>query len=176
MKVSHFCAAPAAGRRCDAQRAFTRRGPGRHRAPCNPNGRRLATKRQSILIALTVSLASLSGTHAQATITANTYTCQPSLSVFCRNIHVNCAGATRIPTVPFKITISGVEARIQIHSTHTQTTGQVFRDKVVLIELAASNDWIRIEQDGRYIHRIYRNGQAAMSYGTCQLIGHRKER
>lgn len=169
MNVSHRRASPAVARRCDTQPTLTRRAPGPHGKPCVREVHRLAPPRPSRLIALAVSLASLGSTHAQATAAAETYACQPSLSIFCRNIHVSCAGATRIPTAKFKVTVSGAEARVQTHGTAVLETGQAFRGKAVLIELSGSNDWIRIEPSGRYSHRIYRRGQAAMSYGTCRL-------
>ena len=54
-------------------------------------------------------------------------------------------------------------AGIVISASHN-----AYDDNGILIELTASRDWIRIEPGGRYTHRIYRNGRAAMSYGFCR--------
>ena len=59
-------------------------------------------------------------------------------------------------------------AIVRMHGTGRSEAGQAYDDNGILIELAASRDWIRIEPDGRYTHRIYRNGRPAMSYGFCR--------
>ena len=108
------------------------------------------------------------GTPASAGTGARTYTCQPSLSMFCRNIHVSCAGTTTIRTKRFVVSVSGNKANVTMEGAERGRTGQVYDENGILIELSSPRDWIRIEPGGRYTHRIYRNGRAAMSYGYCQ--------
>ena len=94
------------------------------------------------------------------------YSCRPALSVFCRNIHVGCAGATNIPTASFKISIIEAVAQVDFEGAEPSMTGRVAGSGDLVIRL--ENGWIRIPQDGRYSYRIYRDGSAAMSYGTCR--------
>lgn len=121
-----------------------------------------------VQIGLGAIAALLLGEQASAGAGPKVYTCQPSLSVFCRNIHVSCAGITTIRTARFIVSVSGDTATVRWHGVTTSRSGRVHSDNGLLIELAASRDWIRIEPDGRYAHRIYREGRSAMSYGYCR--------
>ncbi len=95
------------------------------------------------------------------------YICRPALPIFCRNVHVSCSGKTDIPTSPFRITLSGTEAQIAYNDRNGPVPGDVTKGPDLVIRLSGTNDWIHIEPNGRYSHRIYRNGLAAMSYGRC---------
>lgn len=105
---------------------------------------------------------------ASAETSSKSYACRPSLSTFCRNIHVSCAGTTTIKTRRFVVSISGKTAVVRTEGTRHGKSGRAYDDNGILIELSASRDWIRIEPSGRYTHRIYRNSGAAMSYGFCR--------
>jgi hypothetical protein len=96
------------------------------------------------------------------------YVCQPARSVFCGNIHVGCAGATDIPTASFRVSIMGAIARVDFEGAEPSVRGRVDESGDVVIRLENSRAWIRIQQDGRYSHRIYWRGGAAMSHGTCR--------
>ncbi len=126
--------------------------------------------RTGYLVFLTVLLALPFNNVVTARNNSKTYICEPSLAMFCRNIHIGCAGVTAFKTANFKVAISGDHAFVKMDNASQYETGQVSNDNGFLIELAASRDWIRIEQDGRYSHRIYRDEQAAMSYGVCQSL------
>lgn len=120
---------------------------------------------RSILV-VPIVLSSLSGAACAGTA-AQTFTCKPALPVFCRNIHVSCAGATKIRTAAFEMLISGAEARVRFDGSERVIQGQVGAGRDLVIRLETSRDWIRIQADGRFSHRIYRAGGASMSYGTC---------
>ena len=96
------------------------------------------------------------------------YACDPTLSVFCRNIHVGCSGVTEIPTAAFEVVISDSNARVDFEGEAAPLSGRVSGSGDLVVRLEESRAWIRIQQDGRYSHRIYRDGRAAMSYGSCR--------
>ena len=114
-------------------------------------------------------LASLPGAAAAAD-TMQGFACRPTLPVFCRNIHVGCSGVTEIPTAAFDVAVAGETARLEVEGREAALTGRVFGSGDLVIRLEAGRDWIRIQEDGRFSHRIYRNGHAAMSYGTCRRL------
>lgn len=95
------------------------------------------------------------------------YSCEPALPVFCRNVHVSCAGATRIRTAAFEIVITGTEALVTFAGSDTPIRGRVSAGRDLIIRLHNSRDWIRIQRDKRFSHRIYRKRGAAMSIGAC---------
>ncbi len=95
------------------------------------------------------------------------YACKPALPVFCRNIHVSCSGKTTIPASPFEVFITGSSAYVAFGKSKERIAGSVTGRGDRVVRLSQSRDWIRIQTDGRYSHRIYRDGRAAMSYGVC---------
>ena len=105
--------------------------------------------------------------HRTAQAEGRFYLCRPALPAFCQNIHVGCSGATNIPTSIVRITISGPIAQLDFEGSQTSARGRISQGRDLVIRIIGRRDWLRIEQDGRYSHRIYRNGGAAMSYGLC---------
>jgi len=93
--------------------------------------------------------------------------CKPALPVFCRNIHVSCSGKTTIPTSPFEIFLTGSSAYVVFGKSGKQIADSVTGSGDRVVRLSQSRDWIRIRTNGRYSHRTYRDGHAAMSYGLC---------
>ncbi len=128
------------------------------------------------LVAVTLTLPGATSATTSATLSVATetstpdYQCQPTLPVFCRNIHVGCSGRTPIATAPMAIIIRGAAAHLTFADGQPPARGQVTSGGDLVIRLTGSRDWIRIEPDGRYSHRIYRSGRAAMGYGICRLI------
>ncbi len=98
---------------------------------------------------------------------ARSYDCEPLRPVFCRNIHVACAGKTEIPTSPFRVSLTGGLAQVDFEGPEPTLQGQVDGSGDLIIRLESGRSWIRIEPDGRYSHRIYEKGGAAMSQGRC---------
>jgi len=97
----------------------------------------------------------------------HSFSCEPALPIFCRNIHVGCAGATKIRTSAFEVVIAGADARVTFAGADTVLHGRVSNVRDLVIRLHNSRDWIRIQHDKRFSHRIYRKRGAAMSFGTC---------
>lgn len=95
------------------------------------------------------------------------YSCEPIRLVFCRNIHVSCAGVTKIKTSPFDLFVEGKVARIVFADPASSMRGRTELGRDLVVRLENGRDWMRIEPDGRYSHRIYRASGAAMSSGVC---------
>lgn len=105
---------------------------------------------------------------AGAVDTPATMTCRPELPVFCRNVHVGCAGRTAIPARPFTLSLRAATATILFAGQPAPVTGVVTGGGDRVIRLDVGRDWIRLEPDGRFSHRIYRRAGAAMSFGVCR--------
>ena len=96
------------------------------------------------------------------------YDCEPVRPVFCRNIHLGCAGKTDIPTSPFRVSITDGLARLHFEGPEPPLQGRVSGSGDLIIRPDDSRSWIRIQRDGRYSHRIYPDREAAMSQGICR--------
>ena len=98
--------------------------------------------------------------------------CAPALPKFCANIHVGCAGRSRIETWPFRLVFNDTSVlhREGFDPVHLDVT---FGEQDAVFRLPGSRDWIRILlSDGKdrmiFSQRICRNGQALMTRGTCR--------
>ena len=125
-------------------------------------------------LAILMALSLLNAQEARSGEAETTYSCKPTLPVFCRNIHVSCSGKTTIPTSPFEIFMAGSSAYVAFGKSRERIVGSVTGRGDRVVRLSQSRDWIRIQADGRYSHRIYRNGHAAMSYGVCHTMVERR--
>ncbi|MEM1299571.1 MAG: hypothetical protein AAGH68_09855 [Pseudomonadota bacterium] len=92
--------------------------------------------------------------------------CVPALPFYCGNIHVGCAGRTRVQTQAF--TVSDGDVRFEdggkwvIRETRDRDARIFWRE--------GARDWIRIEADGRFSLRRYIRGRAAMTRGRCHHV------
>ena len=92
--------------------------------------------------------------------------CLPALKFYCGNIHIGCAGRTRIRTEPFTATPEQV----------TFQDGEIWsvRDRPdrggVVLHRRQSRDWVRIEADGVFSLRRYTRGRAMMTRGRCDQV------
>ena len=98
--------------------------------------------------------------------------CRPALPFYCANIHVGCAGRSRVPTAPFTLafadgaTIHRDREVPQAASVTHSTSGTVVRPD-------GSLDWIRVQvtkdkESFAFSQRIYQKGRALMTHGTCR--------
>lgn len=92
---------------------------------------------------------------------AETLTCAPDLPFYCANLHVSCAGRSRLATRVLDIELS--ETRATIGSTAFNVT----HDRDTRILRSDAPGYIRIGPDGRFAERIYVKARALMSIGTC---------
>ncbi len=94
--------------------------------------------------------------------------CAPSLPQFCANIHVGCAGRSKLATSAFRITIRRNQSRVEFAAgtgwpaVATQSGGDL------ILRPEGGRDWIRIQPDGTFSQRIYRKGRALMTHGKCR--------
>lgn len=98
------------------------------------------------------------------------YVCTPTLKVFCRNIHVGCAGRTAIPTAVFTLHIQGKEATVTSTGSGTSERGVALTGRDLMIRFPDGRSWIRVEPDGKFSQRIYPDTRAAMSAGHCKRL------
>ena len=91
------------------------------------------------------------------------------MKFFCRNVHVGCAGRTIVRTEKFKIMVFGNAATVSFAVNKVPLRGSVSQGRDLIVVFTESRSWIRIEPDGKYSHRIYPDGKAAMSHGWCRM-------
>jgi len=119
-----------------------------------------------LLLALAIALSSQQA--ARADVEVRSYDCVPLRPFFCRNIHVACAGRTKLPTSPFRVSVAGDLAKVDFEGPEPSGQGRVSGSGELVIRLETNRSWIRIQPDGRYSHRIYWGGGSAMSQGSCK--------
>jgi hypothetical protein len=100
-------------------------------------------------------------------LAAGVLICTPDLPVFCGNLHVACAGRSRIAAVAFEVAAGAQGAEVRFAGGDVWQASQTVSESGRVLRPAGSRDWIRIAPDGRFSHRIYRGGQAWMSVGGC---------
>lgn len=100
--------------------------------------------------------------------------CAPDLPHYCENIHVGCAGRSKIATGPFVLSFNDTgalhrkdTAPVRVSVTHSQHAS--------VLRVPGTRDWIRVVRGDRldqfdYTQRIYRGGRALMSRGTCRHL------
>ena len=93
--------------------------------------------------------------------------CIPLYPVFCKNVHVGCAGRTSLPTLGFSITQKGEMGIIEFLDGSSVNAKIMKIGGELIFRLLESQSWIRIEEDGRFSHRVYNDGTSAMSIGQC---------
>ena len=94
--------------------------------------------------------------------------CQPLFPVFCQNIHIGCTGHTTLQAVGFSVTLSGQQALVRFDNGDRAAAEMTVTNGEKILRFHGSQNWIRIETDGRYSHRVYRDKGALMSLGQCQ--------
>ena len=96
--------------------------------------------------------------------------CRPALPFYCQNIHVGCAGRSKIRTPILKINLTASQAAVS--SDDGQTVDMVARtargDTVLFDE--SSGNWIRLLANGTYAQRIHTRRGALMTRGTCRHV------
>jgi len=102
--------------------------------------------------------------------------CQPSHPVFCANVHVTCVGPTRTSTFPFHlratatsgtVTPVGEAAALDGLYSNAIATWDAPTQSLILTP-AASNGYVRLQSDGRYVFRYYVGAVGVMSLGRCE--------
>ncbi len=94
---------------------------------------------------------------------ADNLRCVPALPVFCKNVHVECAGRTELPTVHFV----AEETKITFENGEAWPTGSVTHSGIVY-RRPDSQDWVRIAPDRRFSQRVFTGKGPVMAYGSCE--------
>jgi hypothetical protein len=104
-------------------------------------------------------------------------TCVPEETVFCSNVHVNCAGRTKIPTFTFKLQMKSNALAITVPPDFKEFTENYQRSKLewdeqakfLVIAPSDNKGYIKLTDDGRYVFRHYpRQQEGVMSIGKCE--------
>ena len=83
----------------------------------------------------------------------------------------SCSGQSDLRTEPFVLLGSGTEGRLAFEDGNREGLPSTGRLKIergyALLRLKPDADYVKVEADGRYSFRVYRDGVALMSHGTC---------
>ena len=103
--------------------------------------------------------------------------CIPEETVFCSNVHVNCAGRTKISTFTFKLQVKantlafGVPSEFKEFTENYQASKLEWDEQGNFVVLIPSDNkgYIKLTNDGRYVFRHYpRQQEGVMSIGKCE--------
>jgi len=103
--------------------------------------------------------------------------CTPTLSYFCSNIHIGCAGQSTLKTWLFTITMNGDEGKMVPVSDPTDSKnptrdGAIVRAKdndSMILFLHPTKDYIKVSSTGKFNFRHYTQRGALMTYGWCAV-------
>ena len=96
--------------------------------------------------------------------------CVPALPAYCANVHIGCSGRSSMKTTTFEILVHPKGTRVQF------ATGTVWRADVsrargeMVLRRHESREWIRVDRNGTFSHRLYRDAQPLMTHGTCRDV------
>ena len=103
--------------------------------------------------------------------------CIPEETVFCSNVHVNCAGRTKISTFTFKLQVNAnalafsVPPEFKEFTENYKVTKLEWDEEGNFVVLIPSDNkgYIKLTNDGRYVFRHYpRQQEGVMSLGKCE--------
>jgi hypothetical protein len=103
--------------------------------------------------------------------------CIPEETVFCSNVHVNCAGRTKIPTFTFKLQVKANALAFSVPNEFKEFTENYKVTKLewdeqgefIVITPSDNKGYIKLTNDGRYVFRHYpRQQEGVMSIGKCE--------
>jgi hypothetical protein len=98
------------------------------------------------------------------------------LPYFCENIHVRCSRRTSVPTFPFRLRVTAsvgslepASAAEDVQPRYANTIVEWDKDDDhVLLLPKASNGYLKVFSDGKYIFRHYVQDAGVMSLGYCK--------
>ena len=107
---------------------------------------------------------------------AGEVSCQPTLPHFCENMHVRCSGQTSVPTFEFRLRTKNGTGSLELTTTSEEfqrryESADVEWDKdggYVLLWPKATNGYVKLLPDGKYVFRHYIQGLGVMSLGHCK--------
>lgn len=156
--------------------------------------RRTAARRAGLLAAVCwfvsspVPAATLSV--AERLLAGDRLVCQPELAHFCHNLHIGCAGVSRVRTFRFALRLDAAASPVQLvegkataapagarDSRQVEELVRRFKgsrvvrgagDQHLLLRPPTTNGYLKLWASGRYILRHYLRGRALMSLGACR--------
>ena len=99
---------------------------------------------------------------------AETLECAPKFKVFCANAHVACAFASRIPTQSFRVSFGEGRGEVEFADGSRSEMRLGIHHSGRVLRAVAGPDWIRIDPENHFSHRIHHGRQALMSVGRCR--------
>ena len=107
---------------------------------------------------------------------AGEVSCQPTLPHFCENMHVRCSGQTSVPTFEFMLRTTSSTGSLELATTSEEfqqryENANVEWDKdsgYVLLWPKATDGYVKLLSDGRYVIRHYIQSRGVMSLGQCK--------
>ena len=99
--------------------------------------------------------------------------CEAAYRFFCANIHFSCTGHSDVRARDLTVSVVEGVGKVEPLAGDPSVGGSAeaaYGDAgdYLLLRLAPEGDYFRIEDDGRYSHRIYRRGKAWMMRGRCR--------
>lgn len=102
--------------------------------------------------------------------------CRPTLRYFCENVHVRCSGRSSVPTFSFELRVTGSAGTLQAASA-AEEIQRLYENAIVewdkendyvLLAPKASNGYLKLRSDGKYVFRHYVQSIGVMSLGRCK--------
>jgi len=107
--------------------------------------------------------------------------CVPTLSYFCSNIHIGCAGQSNLRTWSFTLTMNGATGQMApSHDQSTSNNDELTRDgeivragdlESLILFLSPGKDYVKVSSTGKFNFRHYTRGGALMTYGWGSTAG-----
>ena len=98
---------------------------------------------------------------------SETLNCAPRFPVFCANVHVGCAGRTKLRAPGFVVDLNGDEATVLFDDGVAASAVVTRSHSGRVLRAAGAPWWIRIAPSGQFSQRIVTARGAAMSAGRC---------
>lgn len=147
------------------------------RPPMHPNLNRLQQRLAGMLLlwlgAITPGLAAPDA--MTRLLQSGEVVCEPSLPLFCSNIHVACAGPSSIRSFPFRLRAAGTRGALESGTDAADVTAPYAAARVewgeatayVILRPQQGNGYVKLLADGSYSFRHYGSSGALMSRGKC---------
>lgn len=95
--------------------------------------------------------------------------CAPKFARLCANIHVACAGRSQIMAPEIDIHTHGDLAFVWADNERLRV-GPLHHSEQLIVHFHDDTGYLRLFESGRYVMRIYLQGQAYMTLGSCEAM------
>lgn len=101
---------------------------------------------------------------------AETLECAPKFGVYCANAHVSCAFASRIPTQRFRVAFGEDSGEVEFADSVRAVMKLAVYHSGRVLRAYEGPDWIRIDPQNNFSHRIEGPNGPLMSVGRCESV------